>query len=152
MVRSMDAPEIDAIADLYERDFLRWLEAQAMALRAGGTLDRLHLAEEIEGLARKERDELRRRITTLVEHLLKLEHSRNERPRRGWEATIAEQRRALADLLTESPSLRRLLPATLARAWPDACGRVEGSFAKHEPGVELDLPTQPTMGIEDVLG
>ncbi len=65
-------------AQLYEKDFVRWTEQQAAALReaaALGTnlpLDWENLAEEIDSLGRSLRHELRSRILVIIEHLLKL--------------------------------------------------------------------------------
>jgi sugar (pentulose or hexulose) kinase len=66
----------DTAADLYGRDFVRWAEAQAAALRAAARagailpLDWEHLAEEVEDLAQSQRRELRSRLGTILEHLL----------------------------------------------------------------------------------
>ena len=65
---------------LYEQDFVRWTEAQAAVLRRGAEtksnlpLDWTNLAEEVESLGRSQRRELRGRLATIVEHLLKLEY------------------------------------------------------------------------------
>jgi len=85
-------------AQLYEEDFVRWTEQQSSALRdAAGVglnlpLDWGNLAEEIESLGRSQRRELHRRIATIIEHLLNLEHSPAVDPRRGWMDTIARER------------------------------------------------------------
>src|SRR5437763_16114365 len=97
---------------LYEEDFVRWTEQQSNALRAAaglGTnlpLDWENLAEEIESLGRSLRHELRSRIAVILEHLLKLEHSRAIDPRRGWIETIVRERSEIELLLAENPSLR----------------------------------------------
>jgi Domain of unknown function DUF29 len=102
----------DSSAQLYEEDFVRWTEQQAAALReaaAAGTnlpLDWENLAEEIDSLGRATRRELRSRIATIIEHLLKLECSTAAAPRRSWRDTIARERNSTEDLLEENPSLR----------------------------------------------
>jgi hypothetical protein len=99
-------------AQLYEEDFVLWAEEQSRALReaAGvGTnlaLDWENLAEEIDSLGRSVRHELRSRISTIIEHLLKLESSPATDPRRGWTDTIARERRDIELLLEDSPSLK----------------------------------------------
>ena len=64
-------------ASLYESDFSLWLERQIEALRSGrfGDLDRDHLIEEIEGLAKKEKQEVESRAELILVHLLKLAFS-----------------------------------------------------------------------------
>jgi hypothetical protein len=102
-------------ASLYEEDFVRWSEEQASALRnaaRSGTnlpLDWENLAEEVESLAQSQRRELRSRINTIIEHLLKLEHSPANAPRRGWAETVIRERANIEPILDDSPSLRREL-------------------------------------------
>jgi hypothetical protein len=107
---------------LYEQDFMRWAETQAESLRraaeAGSNLplDWYNLAEEIESLGRSQRRELRSRLATIVEHLLKLQFSPAMEPRVGWIETIGRERRDTEDLLADSPSLRHELETLLASA------------------------------------
>jgi hypothetical protein len=102
----------DNIARLYEEDFVRWTEQQSRALREAaklGTnlpLDWANLAEEIGDLGRSIRHELRSRISTIIEHLLKLEHSPASRPRRGRMDTIDRERSDIDRLLQENPNLK----------------------------------------------
>ena len=93
-------PDDRIAASLYEQDLDAWATAQAIALRAAGaalarkddvasdllgSLDWDNLAEEIEGLARKDRRELSNRLALIVEHLVKLEFSPRDRPARRME-------------------------------------------------------------------
>ena len=57
----------------YEEDFVAWLEDQARrALRGkAGELDLENIAEELEGIARSDRREIRYRLIVLLVHLLK---------------------------------------------------------------------------------
>ena len=77
-------------AELYEEDFLLWTQEQSKLLREAAErrvnfpLDWENLAEEIESLGKSQRSELRNRIGTAIEHLLKLEHSTAREPREGW--------------------------------------------------------------------
>lgn len=109
-------------AELYPQDFVLWSEEQAIALRKAaesGTnlpLDLENLAEEIESLGRSLRSELRSRLATVVEHLLKLEFSPATEPRRGWIETVVRERRDIDELLEDNPSLRPALPSLLSRA------------------------------------
>ncbi|HEY3908636.1 MAG TPA: DUF29 domain-containing protein [Stellaceae bacterium] len=103
-------------ARLYEEDFVRWTQDQAAALRnAAGlatnlALDWENLAEEIDSLGRSLRHELRRRVTVIIEHLLKLECSPATDPRRGWMETIGRERLEIELLLDDAPSLKGEVP------------------------------------------
>jgi hypothetical protein len=96
---------------LYDRDFLRWTEQQAAALRrAKGSnlpLDWENLAEEIESLGKSQRSALRSQIRRIVRRLFKLEASAATEPRAGWCETVEEARSEIDDVLRDSPSLRR---------------------------------------------
>ena len=101
---------------LYEKDTVAWSENQAAALRAAGRrgsnqeLDWENLAEEIEDLGRSERRELRSRLATIIEHLVKLNQSSTSDPLHGWQQTIRRERGEIERLLEDSPSLRREIP------------------------------------------
>jgi hypothetical protein len=62
----------------YEEDFVAWLEDQAQHARRGeiDALDLENIAEELEGMARSDRREIRNRLTVLLTHLLKYMTSR----------------------------------------------------------------------------
>jgi hypothetical protein len=120
---------------LYEQDLDAWALSQAAALRAAGraaasadgqtadllrSLDWDNLAEEIEGLARKDRRELGSRLALIVEHLAKLEFSPSVGPRAGWSETVSRERRKVELILRDSPSLRGLMPDFLADETNDA--------------------------------
>ena len=135
--------------NLYEADFVVWAEAQAEALRAGrlDALDREHLAEEIEGLAERDRRELRSRLRVLVTHLLKWQYRPDHRSG-SWRATIHAQRADLEDLFESSPSLRREVPDVLAGVYPRA---VKG--AAEETGLPPGtFPKACPFSPEQVLG
>ena len=115
----------------YDRDFFLWTVEQARLLREvskAGTnlpLDWSNLAEEVESLGISDRRELRSRIATIIEHLLKLEFSPAAAPRRGWEETIMREQRNVALLLEDSPSLRAFAEGIIAAE----CERVGKSVA-----------------------
>jgi len=94
----------------HDKDFAAWAMAQAEALRSGNLqeLDRAHIAEELEEMGRNEQRELRSRLTLLMAHLIK-HVAQPERRGRSWTNTIDRSRLDIADLLGESPSLRRFL-------------------------------------------
>jgi hypothetical protein len=103
-------------ADLYEQDFFAWTRATAALLREGKWYDIAHtaLAEEVESLGARDHRELRRRVQRLVTHLLKWQYQPSGRQTgHSWRSTIREQRQEIADLLTQSPSLRRTVPGAM---------------------------------------
>ena len=122
---------------LYEQDFVRWSEEQAHALRAAaesGTnlpLDWDRLAEEIDGLGRSLRSELRNRLATIIEHLFKLRLSSAADPRSGWVETVARERIEVETLLEENPSLRSSMSETLIAADRKARRLAEVSLRRH---------------------
>lgn len=80
-------------SDLYEKDIYAWSKAQADLLRAGrfAELDLQHLVEEVADLGESLKRSVRHRVRTIIEHLLKLEHSPAQDPRAGWRATVRTQ-------------------------------------------------------------
>ena len=134
----------DPTDSLYERDFFLWTQEQAEALRkmsAEGNnmpLDWENLAEEIESLGRSERRELASRIATLIQHLLKLEHSPASEPRAGWLVTVRRERREIERLLKDSPSLRREVPVLVKEEWRGALEDVADELrVEGEPNAEI---------------
>ncbi len=75
-----------AAKDLYEEDFYVWAERQAALLRARRfeDLDLDNLIEEVADLGGALKRSVRSRIRTIMEHLLKLQHSPAQNPRGGW--------------------------------------------------------------------
>ena len=109
--------------ELYEEDFYAWTREQAAALRHmakdrwNGPLDLRHLAEEIQDVGSERRDAIRSHVRRIIEHLLKLAHSRAKDPRGGWRSSVINARVEIEDKLTAS--LRR----DLARQLPRLYGR-----------------------------
>jgi hypothetical protein len=106
---------------LYERDFHQWATEQAAALKDHRVeaLDWENLGEEIEGLARSDRQELRSRLEVLLLHLIKWACQPNWRGP-SWRLTVEEQLDRIAELLQESPSLNNAVDESFKRAWRDA--------------------------------
>ena len=77
-----------ATQQLYENDFILWLEEQALALteRRAAALDWDNLAEEIEGLARSDRRTLKNFLQNALLHMLELAYweAERERNQRQW--------------------------------------------------------------------
>jgi Domain of unknown function DUF29 len=128
---------------LYEKDFYAWAHQQATALRAAWelmrhgrnepleNLDWENLAEEIEGLAQRDRRELESRIALIIEHLTKLRHSPARDPRAGWTETVGRSRRDIQRILSDSPSLRRQVPDLIEGNASDAVRLAARSLLEH---------------------
>jgi hypothetical protein len=108
-------------APAYEADFVAWLEDQARHARRGEieALDLDNIAEELEGMARSDRREVRNRLTVLLTHLLKC-WVRAKKQSASWLGTIAEQRGQIAMLIDDSPSLRTFPAQILDACYPEA--------------------------------
>jgi hypothetical protein len=146
------ATRIRARADnLYEQDLYAWSRAQADLLRAGrfGELDLEHLIEEIEDVGGALKRSVRNRVRTIIEHLLKLEHSPAIEPRAGWRATVRTQRVKLHDVLT--PTLRLEADRELVALYADARGLAEGALRDHGEHATADaLPTTCPYGLDQI--
>src|SRR5690606_28243937 len=132
----------------YETDYALWCAEQGTLLRAGrlDALDRENLAEEIESLARSDKKEIRKRLEVLLRHLIKWEFQPNKR-KRGWYASIAEQRRQLGYTLDESPSLKNFPSQVLDSMYELA--RLKAGAETSLP--ESRLPQRSPYKIEEVL-
>ena len=135
-------------APSYEEDFVAWLEDQAGRARRGEVegLDLENIAEELEGLARSDRREIRSRLTVLLTHLLKCLAQPQKRSS-SWLETIAEQRDGIAQLIEDSPSLRAFPAEVLDRAFPAARRKA----ARQTRLPEREFPERCPFDIEAVL-
>jgi hypothetical protein len=128
-------------SELYEEDLYAWSEAQTELLRRRrfAELDLEHVVEEIEDVGGSLYREVRSRIRTIMEHLLKLEHSAATEPRAGWERTIRRERADLAEDLT--PALRPRIEHGLARFYEPA--RIEAATALRTHGEQAAADALP---------
>ena len=103
---------------LYEQDYFAWTQDQADALRRRSIneLDWENLLEEVEGLGKQQRSELRNHLIILLVHLLKW-RAQPARRGRSWELTIREQRKEAERVLTENPSLTPEVEVLLESAY-----------------------------------
>jgi len=134
------------MSELYDTDLVQWSEQQAQALRSrsANALDWDNLAEEIEGLARSDRREIRNRLAVICAHLLKWQFQPDGRGG-SWRGSIVEARDRIADLIEESPSLRPYPETVLSAGY--AAGR-----RKAEAETELvGMPEACPWTIEQVL-
>jgi hypothetical protein len=135
----------------YEQDYYLWLQETAHKLRSQewSDLDVENLIEEIESLGRSEKKELKSRLITLIEHLLKLQYWEAEKAdnARGWRNTIVEQRRQIELSLEESPSLKGML----AEVFLDYYNKARKDTLRKYQFPEEIFPLNPDFTLEDVL-
>ena len=117
---------------LYDQDFYAWASEQARLLRTGkvSEADIEHIAEEIESMGKAEKRELVNRLTALLLHLLKWQFQPGKRSA-SWQATIRVQRRDIAALMADNPSLKSMLPQAVEQAYGNTV---------IEAGAETGLP------------
>lgn len=140
----------------YDADLLVWSTHQAELLRRMGAGERVNdqvdwenVAEEIESLGRSEKRELENRVATILVHLIKLLVSPTEAPRVGWAETVLEQRRQLAKVLRDNPSLRRMVADVVAEELPGAMQQATLALRGHG---EPPVPAEITLSEDQVLG
>ena len=104
-------------AKLYDEDFYVWTESQAELLRKRqfDALDLANLIEEVEGLGDAKKSAVFANASNVIEHLLKLQFSPAQDPRRGWAESIITHRTRLELELT--PRLRQILHQELPRLY-----------------------------------
>jgi hypothetical protein len=142
----------------YDTDLMLWSERQAALLRRAAAGERVNdqvdwenVAEEIESLGKSDRRELHNRIAAILVHLIKLEASPADEPQTGWRETILEQRRRVARLLKESPSLRPEVPQAIAEELDDAKAQAAIALQGYNERPRVD-PSGLEFTAEQVLG
>ncbi|MEX3859405.1 hypothetical protein QF001_004360 [Paraburkholderia youngii] len=134
----------------YEQDVVAWANEQAALLRAGklSAIDVQHIAEEIEDVGKSEQRELASRMSVLLAHLLKWKFQPSRRSK-SWEFTIRTQRKEVAYVLDEAPSLRGKFNDA---AWLDIVWSKARSAASNETGLDLDaFPEVLPWAVDDAL-
>lgn len=119
---------------LYDQDFVRWVEATVACLKRRDTerLDWDGLIEEIEDLGKSAKRELESRLSVLLVHLLKRCYINSPNDYRGWQLTIVEQRNALKRLLKQSPSLKFYFQDVLDEVYQDALAEASTAYPASE--------------------
>ena len=140
-------------SDLYEQDFYAWAREQATLLRAGQfeELDLAHLTQEVDDLGEALYRSVRSRIRTIIEHLLKLQHSPAAEPRGLWLDTVHTQRADLEDDLTAS--LRRRLRSELPKQYLRARAAATRALRRHGESAPADaLPETCPYTLDQIAG
>jgi hypothetical protein len=118
------------------------------SFRAGRltALDVANVVEELEDMGRSQRQQLENRLEVLLCHMLKKQYQ-PKKHKRGWDATIDEQRRAIQRLLRDSLSLKRNLLTRIREIYPDAV-----SAAVHETDLKRNrFPAELPYELATVL-
>ena len=134
----------------YETDVVAWANEQAGFVRSGrfDQLDLKHIAEEIEDVGKSEQRELASRMAVLLAHLLKWEHQPARRSK-SWQYTLTTQRKEVAYVISEAPSLRTKFSD---ERWLDIVWSKAKSQAESETGLDIDtFPEVCPWPISDVL-
>jgi hypothetical protein len=140
-------------SQLYEEDLYAWSEVQADLLRKRrfAELDLERVVEEIEDVGGSLYREVRSRVRTIMEHLLKLEHAAVTEPRAGWERTIRTQRADLAEDLTSS--LRPRIERGLDRFYKTARIEAAAALRAHGEHAAADaLPKTSPYTLDQITG
>jgi len=138
------------VGQCYEIDFHAWILAQAGFLdrREWEKVDAIHIAEELDALARSDRHRLASHIRILLVHLLKW---RWQPSRRGtsWRNSILNARAAIEDVLSASPSLRPDVERGMAKEYRRA--RREAARQMHIEADRLPeiCPYEPAQLVDD---
>ena len=142
--------------ELYEEDFYAWTRHQARelrrlrALRLNTSLDLDHLAEEIRDLGSEQLYAIQSQTTRLIEHLLKLEYSAHDQPRRQWMLSVNGARREIERRLTTT--LRKRLLASLPKHYRDARADAVLALEDHgEPEAAASLPSACPYALVQLL-
>ena len=119
---------------LYEVDYLLWTEETIAKLKARDfdQVDLENLIEEIEDLGRSQKRELKQRLKTLLEHLLKRLYVTMPQEYNGWERTIREQRQQIKLELMDSPSLKSIWEKSFDLAWQFALETVREDYPQFD--------------------
>jgi hypothetical protein len=122
-------------SNLYHEDYYAWINGQAALLRQRRVqeIDPELLAEELEAMGRRERNELVSRLIILIAHLLKWQYQPAHRTS-SWRGSIVEQRVQVSREIRLSPSLKGFLDEAIQDAYPDAI-----HIAMQETGLQACL-------------
>jgi hypothetical protein len=143
--------------ELYEEDFFAWTRSQARELRRFArtrpnlALDLEHIAEEIADLGTERRDSVRSWTARIIEHLLLLEHSPTQEPRRGWIDEIVNFRSEIERRL--SRTLERDLKRRLPTLYGEARRNLQRKLERYgEAEITARLPEICPYDLDQVLG
>jgi len=126
---------------LYEQDLYAWAmrSARLPRERRFNDLDLEHWAEELEATGKSELRALESRLTALLAHLLKWRFQPDQRSK-SWQRSLIEQRKRIARLLRDSPSLKPRLADAVADAYDSALRLAGDETGMDESGFPQTCP------------
>jgi hypothetical protein len=139
--------------NLYDEDFYVWTQSQAELLRRRQfeALDLDNLIEEVEGLGDAKKSAVLNNASNVIEHILKLQISPAQDPRRGWAESIVEHRTRLELDLT--PRLRQILNEELPRVYDLTRRSTERKLRLYGEDAAADaLPTTCPYKLDQITG
>ena len=145
MSHVLASPSVDS---LHDRDLALWSQEQARLLEQQrfAELDLKNLIDEVKSVGSSDKREIRNRLEVLMAHLLKWRFQPGRRSS-SWERTIREQRRAISNVIEDSPSLQLYPADILSRVYPAAHAQ-----AADESGIDYTLfPDVSPFTIEQVM-
>jgi hypothetical protein len=134
----------------YKADVVAWANEQVALIRAGklDQLDLANIAEEIEDVGKSEQRELASRMSVLLAHLLKWQYQ-PARQSKSWKYTLSTQRKEIAYVLMEAPSLRTKFNDD---QWLEILWAKAKSQAESETGLDVDtFPETCPWRMDDIL-
>ncbi len=137
-----------SLAQLYEQDYMLWLDTTCQLLKAGrlAEVDIANLLDELEDVGHSEKQALTSNLIVVLMHLLKYTYQPGQRSN-SWRFTLKEHRRRLQEALTTSPSLKSYFEQVLAACYQDA-----RDLTSTETGVGLEnFPVEIPFSLEQVL-
>jgi hypothetical protein len=111
---------MSALSELYKTDFHAWTLKAAELIRQH-RFDEVNtddLAEELDSMGKKERNEIANRLVVLLAHLLKWQFQPAYRST-SWRSSIIEQRKQIQRQIQSSPSVKPYVPEAVDDAYPD---------------------------------
>jgi hypothetical protein len=122
---------------LYDRDFALWVEETVTKLkeREFDRVDWENVIEEIESLSKRDKRELKNRLITLFEHILKRDYVPLPDCYRGWEVTIKRTQSQLRDIIADSPSLGNLLQEIARDCYYEALANMQIEYEANFPSL-----------------
>lgn len=139
---------MNTLVNLYHTDFYAWSLKAAELVRAC-RFDELNLndlAEELENMGKKEKNEIASRLVILLAHLLKWQFQPAYRSG-SWRGSIIEQRKQILRQFKFSPSVKPYFLEAIEDAYPDAV-----DVAVDETGLPVTVfPTICSYPTEKIL-
>lgn len=117
------------LSQMYETDYYQWAKCNVDLLKTGrfSELDIENLIEELEGMARSDKNELESRLIILIAYLLKWQYQLNQLKEQwqgfegqSWQRTVIEQRTQLERILNKMPSLKKSIEQIARESYPYA--------------------------------